>query len=42
MTELMVVTFLGLVAIAPMGYLAIMATAVKRSDTKPMAVSSAR
>ena len=33
MSEVIVITVLGLVAVAPMAYLAVMAGAVKRSDT---------
>jgi hypothetical protein len=32
MSNVFVVAFLGLVAVAPMAYLGVMATAVKRSD----------
>ena len=33
MSNVLVLAFLGLVAIAPMAYLGVMATAVKRSDS---------
>ncbi len=42
MSEVIVVTVLGLVAVAPMAYLAVMAGAVKRSDSSERLLSGVR
>ena len=42
MSNVVVVAFLGLVAIAPTLYLGVMATAVKRSDADPFALNVAK
>jgi len=42
MSEVIVVTVLGLVAVAPMAYLAVMAGAVKRSDSAARVLSGVR
>ena len=39
MSNVLVVAFLSLVAVAPMAYLALMATAVKRSDSEQLVLS---
>ena len=39
MSNVLVVAFLGFVAIAPMLYLGVMATAVKRSDSEQLVLS---
>ena len=39
MSNLLVVAFLSLVAVAPMAYLGLMATAVKRSDSEQLVLS---
>ena len=39
MSNVLVVAFLSLVAVAPMGYLGLMATAVKRSDSEQLVLS---
>ena len=41
MADLLVAAFLGLVALAPVGYLSIMAAAVKRNDNKQLVSSGA-
>ena len=42
MSNVIVVTFLAMVAVAPMAYLGIMATAVKRSDEKGLVFSGVK
>jgi hypothetical protein len=42
MSNVLVVALLALVAVAPMAYLGIMATAVKRSDNDRLVLSGAR
>ena len=42
MSEVIVVTVLGLVAVAPMAYLPVMAGAVKRSDNTERLLSGVR
>jgi hypothetical protein len=39
MSNVLVVAFLSLVAVAPMAYLVLMATAVKRSDSEQLVLS---
>ena len=41
MSNVLVVAFLSLVAVAPMAYLGLMATAVKRSDAEHLVTSGA-
>ncbi len=42
MSEFVVITFLGMVAVAPMAYLGVMAAAVQRSDNKKLVLSGAK
>ena len=42
MSDFIVVTFLGMVAVAPMAYLGVMAAAIQRSDNKKLAVSGVK
>ena len=39
MSDFIVVTFLGMVAVAPMAYLGVMAAAVQRSDNKEVTLN---
>jgi len=42
MSEFVVITFLGMVAVAPMAYLGVMAAAVQCSDNKKLVLSGAK